>query len=152
MAACNSYCTCILRASTVLKLTKKEDDIQGYIFSVSYLSLKQSSLILVDAWQDPKVTDLIKKVVEERFGLEQLIVKTVLLRPTGMVSQAEVHVEIDGNKLLKDVELLSVQIQMAIHSEIPNIERISVVPYSLIRKPERKVRAFFGSRGWSKIQ
>lgn len=121
--------------------------IAGYIFSVSYLSLKRSSLILVDAWQDPRVTDLVKKVVEERFGYEQLIVKKVLLRPTGMVSQAEVHVEVDGNKPLKDVELLSVQIQMAIRSEIPNIERISVVPYAFTRKPEKKLRAFFGSRG-----
>lgn len=126
--------------------------IAGYIFSVSYLSLKQSSLILVDAWQDPRVTDLVKKVVEEGFGHEQLIVKTVLLRPTGMVSQAEVHVEVDGNKPLKDVELLSVQIQMAIRSEIPNIEKISVVPYAFTQKPEKKPRTFFGSRGRSQIQ
>jgi cation diffusion facilitator family transporter len=126
--------------------------IAGYIFSVSYLSLKRSSLILVDAWQDPKVTDLIKKLVEESFGHEQLIVKTVLLRPTGMVTQAEVHVQVDGNKPLKDVELLSVQIQMAIRSEIPNIERISVVPYSFTPKPEKKLRTFFGSRGRSQIQ
>ncbi len=74
-----------------------------------------------------------------------------MLRPTGMVTQAEVHVQVDGNKPLKDVELLSVQIQMEIRSEIPNIERISVVPYSFTGKPEKKLRAFFGSRGRSQI-
>ena len=126
--------------------------IAGYIFSVSYLSLKQSSLILVDAWQDPRVTELVKKVVEERFGQEQLIVKTVLLRPTGMVSQAEAHIEVDGNKPLKDVELVSAQIQVAIHSEIPNIERISVVPYAFTQKPQKKLRALFGSREWSQVR
>lgn len=120
--------------------------IAGYIFSVSYLSLKQSSLILVDAWQDPKVTDLIKKVVEDKFGDEQLVVKRVLLRPTGMVSQAEVHVEVDGNKPLKDVELLSVQIQMAIRSEIPTMERISVIPNSFSEKPETRRARLFRNR------
>ena len=120
--------------------------IAGYIFSVSYLSLKQSSLILVDAWQDPKVTELIKKVVEDKFGDEQLVVKRVLLRPTGMVSQAEVHVEVDGNKPLKDVELLSVQIQMAIRSEIPTMERISVIPNSFSEKPETRRTRLFRNR------
>jgi len=91
-------------------------------------------------------------VVEERFGQEQLIVKTVLLRSTGMVSQAEAHIEVDGNKPLKDVELLSAQIQVAIHSEIPNIERISVVPYAFTQKPQKKLRALFGSRGWSQVR
>src|SRR5918999_3231709 len=41
--------------------------IAGYIFSVAYISLKQSSLILVDAWENPKVIDKIKKLVEEKF-------------------------------------------------------------------------------------
>src|ERR671920_1397900 len=40
--------------------------IAGYIFSVSYISLKQSSLILVDAWQNPKITELVKRIDEER--------------------------------------------------------------------------------------
>ena len=32
--------------------------IAGYIFSVAYVSLRQSSLILVDSWQNPKATHL----------------------------------------------------------------------------------------------
>jgi len=35
--------------------------IAGYIFSVSYISLKRSSLILVDSWQNPDLTGMIKK-------------------------------------------------------------------------------------------
>ena len=41
--------------------------IAGYIFSVAYVSLKQSSLILVDSWQNPKVTDLIRQTIEDKF-------------------------------------------------------------------------------------
>jgi cation diffusion facilitator family transporter len=113
--------------------------IAGYIFSVSYLSLKQSSLILVDAWQNPKVTELVKRIVEERFKHENIRVRSVLLRSSGMVAQAEVHMEIDGNKPLTDVELLSIEIEMAIRSKIPTMERVSVIPHSFtLTKSESK--------------
>ena len=104
--------------------------IAGYIFSVSYVSLKRSSLILVDSWQNPKATDIIRKSIEEKFGHETIKVRSVLLRPTGMVAQAEVHIEVDGSKPLTDVELLSLKIEMEIRSKIPTIERVSVVPHS----------------------
>jgi cation diffusion facilitator family transporter len=104
--------------------------IAGYIFSVSYISLKRSSLILVDAWENPKVTDLVKKIIEERFDYENIRVRSVLLRSSGMVAQAEVHMEVDGNKPLTDVEVLSLEMEMEIRSKIPSIERVSIIPHS----------------------
>lgn len=118
--------------------------IAGYIFSVSYLSLKKSSLILVDSWQNPKLTELIKQHVEQKQfrvgdGPEQsqtkVKVRSVLLRPAGMVSQAEVHIEVDGDKPLKDVEMICLQVEMEIRSKFPDLERISTIPHSSIAKP-----------------
>jgi divalent metal cation (Fe/Co/Zn/Cd) transporter len=109
--------------------------IAGYIFSVSYVSLKRSSLILVDSWQNPKATDIIRKNIEEKFSQESIKVRSVLLRPTGMVAQAEVHIEVDGTKPLMDVELLSLKIETEIRSKIPTIERVSIVPHSFRTKP-----------------
>jgi cation diffusion facilitator family transporter len=120
--------------------------IAGYIFSVAYLSLRQSSLILVDAWHSPKITELVKKIIEEKFGYEQITVKSVLLRSAGMINQAEVHVEVDGNKPLRDIELLSGEIQNSIRSEIPTMERISVIPHSFSEKPETRRARFFRNR------
>ena len=105
--------------------------IAGYIFSVSYVSLKRSSLILVDSWQNPEATDIVRKSIEARFGTELIRVRSVLLRPTGIVAQAEVHIEVEGSKPLTDVELLSLEIEMEIRSKIPTIQRVSVVPHSL---------------------
>jgi cation diffusion facilitator family transporter len=110
--------------------------IAGYIFSVSYVSLKQSSLILVDSWQNPKITDTVKRIVEEKFKDENVRVKSVLLRPAGATAQAEVHLEIDGNKKLADVDLLLIRIEMAIRSQIPVIGRISSIPHSYSPKSE----------------
>jgi cation diffusion facilitator family transporter len=104
--------------------------IAGYIFSVSYLSLKRSSLILVDSWQNPKLTDMIKKVISERFLEEKIHVREVLLRSSGMIDQAEIHVELDGNESISDAEEISLKIQETIQEEFPTIERISVIPHS----------------------
>jgi cation diffusion facilitator family transporter len=122
--------------------------IAGYIFSVSYISLRQSSLILVDSWQNPRITEMVKKIVEERFKDENVRVKSVLLRPAGVQAQAEVHLEIDGSKKLADVELLLVEIEMAIRSQIPVIGRISSIPHSYPSQKTESARRFgiFGDR------
>ncbi len=101
-----------------------------YIFSVAYMSLRQSSLILVDAWQNPGISDMVKHLIESRFQDEPVRVTSVFLRPTGMVAQAEVHIEVDGNKKLADFEILSLQIQNLVRSKFRSIERISVIPHS----------------------
>jgi cation diffusion facilitator family transporter len=113
-----------------------------YIFSVSYISLKQSSLILVDSWQNPKLTEMVKRIVEEKFKEENIRAKSVLLRPTGAMVQAEVHLEIDGNKKLADVELLLLRVEMAIRSEIPEITRISTIPHSYVQQKPETPRRF----------
>ncbi|MGN6351330.1 MAG: cation diffusion facilitator family transporter [Candidatus Nitrosocosmicus sp.] len=101
-----------------------------YIFSVSYISLKRSSLILVDSWQNPKLTEMIKNVIYEQFHDEKIHVREVLLRSSGMVDQAEIHMEIDGKQSISDVEAISIEIQDVITSKFPSIERISVIPHS----------------------
>jgi cation diffusion facilitator family transporter len=111
--------------------------IAGYIFSVAYVSLKQSSLILVDSWQNPKVTDLIRQAIEDKFkNKDQVKVRSILLRPAGMMLVfAAVNIEVDGNKRLVDVELVTSEVEMAIRSKIPYVKKISVIPHSMTSLP-----------------
>ena len=111
--------------------------IAGYIFSVAYISLRQSSLILVDSWQNPKATDLVRQIIEDKFKRrDQVKVRSILLRPAGMmVVFAAVHIELDGNKRLADVELLTREVEMVIRSKIPYIKKISVIPHSSTSLP-----------------
>lgn len=110
--------------------------IAGYIFSVAYLSLRQSSLILVDSWRNPGMAENIKKTVEERVRADEpsFSVRSVLLRPTGVMAHVEIHTEIDGSKRLTDVELLSTKIQVLVRSRFPIIQRVSVIPHSAKKK------------------
>jgi cation diffusion facilitator family transporter len=103
--------------------------IAGYIFSVSYISLKEASLILIDAWQNPRAIVLIRRILEEKFKEDQIKVTTVLIRPAGMVAHAEIHIETDRDRRLFDVDLLSMEMQRLLRSKIPTMTRITVVPH-----------------------
>lgn len=100
-----------------------------YIFSVSYISLKKSSLILIDSWQNPQLTIVIKNIISEQFSDEKIVVRDVLLRSSGMIDQAEIHIAVDGKESLEEVEMLSLKIQLVISSQFPSIERVLVIPH-----------------------
>ena len=102
--------------------------IAGYIFSVAYISVKESSLILVDAWQNPSSIAFVKKSIEEKFeGIVR--VRSVKLRKTGMVSQAEIHIETDGTRPLKEVEMILLNTELHVRSIIPTMDKILVIPH-----------------------
>lgn len=102
--------------------------IAGYIFSVAYISVRKSSLILVDSWQNPKLTTQIRKILLEQFRENR--VRQVFLRSSGMVDQAEIHIDVNENMQLKDVEMLSLEVEKTLRAKFPSIERISIIPHS----------------------
>ncbi len=103
--------------------------IAGFIFSVAYVSLKQSSLILVDAWHNPVSVDYIKRLIEQKFEAE-VRVRSIKLRQTGIISRAEIHLEMDGNKPLNEVEMYLLNTERVIKSDIPGMDVVLVVPHA----------------------
>jgi cation diffusion facilitator family transporter len=101
-----------------------------YIFSVSFMSLRKSTSILVDSCEDSNLSDRMKKFVLEGFGDEIVDVKSILLRPTGMLMHAEVNVEIDGTKKFGDVDLLLIDMEMVIRSKFSNLASLTIIPHS----------------------
>lgn len=104
--------------------------IAAYIFSVSFISLKKSSFILIDSCGDSNLSDKLKKMIMERFNDEIINVKSVLIRPTGMTMHAEVHVVIDGRKRFGEVDLLLFDIEMVIRSKFHNLTSVTIIPHS----------------------
>jgi cation diffusion facilitator family transporter len=107
--------------------------IAGFIFSVSYVSLKQSSLILVDAWYNPMSVGYMKNLVEQKFAGD-VTVRSIKLRQTGMISRAEIHLELDGNKSLNEVEMVLLNTENEIKSKIPSMDVVLVVPHAQRKK------------------
>jgi cation diffusion facilitator family transporter len=102
--------------------------IAGFIFSVAYVSLKQSSMILVDAWHNPVSADYIKRLVEQKLEGD-VNVRSIKLRQTGIISRAEIHVEMDGNKPLNEVEMVLLNTEKVIKFNIPSMDVVLVVPH-----------------------
>lgn len=92
--------------------------IAGFIFSVAYVSLKQSSLILVDAWYNPASAGYMKKLVEQKFEGD-VSVRSVKLRQTGIISRAEIHLDMDSRKSLNEVEMVILNTEKIIKPRFP---------------------------------
>ena len=73
---------------------------------------------------------MIKKIISEEFSNDGVEVKNVLLRSSGMVDQAEIHISLSGDESLSDIEMLSIGMEMAIRAKIPSLEKISIIPHS----------------------
>ena len=76
---------------------------------------------------------MLRQTIEDKFKKkDQVKVRSILLRPAGMmVVFAAVHIEVDGNKRLADVELVTREVETAIRSKIPYVKKISVIPHSM---------------------
>jgi divalent metal cation (Fe/Co/Zn/Cd) transporter len=74
-----------------------------------------------------------KKLVEQKFNGD-VNVRSIKLRQTGAISRAEIHLEIDGNKPLTEVEMLLLNTEMTVKSSIPNMGTVVVIPHSKLRK------------------
>jgi cation diffusion facilitator family transporter len=112
--------------------------IAGFIFSVAYVSLKQSSLILVDAWYNPASAGYMKKLVEQKFEGDA-IVRSVKLRQTGIISRAEIHLDMDGDKSLNEVEIMLLNTEKLIKSKMPGMDVVLVIPHAKRRVTKNKM-------------
>ena len=104
--------------------------IATYIMLVSSMFLRKSTSVLIDFCEDSNLSDRMRKLIVERFGDEIINVKSILIRPTGMLVHVEVNVEIDGTKKFGEVDLLLSDMEMTIRSKFSNIASLTVIPHS----------------------
>lgn len=100
--------------------------IAGFILSVAYVSIKESSLVLVDACHCPDLIGEIKTIVE---GTYKVQVKDVRMRKLGPYLACELSIFADGNLSLYKVSELRGTIENDIRREINGIERITITAY-----------------------
>jgi divalent metal cation (Fe/Co/Zn/Cd) transporter len=74
-----------------------------------------------------------KTLVEQKFGGD-VTVRSIKLRQTGMISRAEIHVEMDGSKSLNDVEMVLLNTEKLIKSKMPSMDVVLVVPHEQRKK------------------
>ncbi|HEU0143323.1 MAG TPA: cation transporter dimerization domain-containing protein [Nitrososphaera sp.] len=98
--------------------------IAGYIFYMAYTAFKESTLVLVDAVENPEMENDIARFVEQKFDVN---VDDVLIRPLGYAFSAQLHVVLDQNLTLKEAHEILTKINAAV-SERFGTEETTVIP------------------------
>lgn len=98
--------------------------IAGYIFFMAYVALRESTLVLLDAINNPNLSTEIIKYVHEKF---QLYSSNVRIRPLGHSIEAQVYVKIDPALTLGNTLQITEEIKKSI-SEKFSIKEVIVVP------------------------
>ncbi len=101
--------------------------IAGYIFFMAYVALRESTLVLLDAVNNPELSIEITKHVYEKFSL---YTSEVRIRPLGHVIEAHVNVKLDPDLTLKDTLQITHNIKKSISDKfkIKDVVVIPVVP------------------------
>jgi cation diffusion facilitator family transporter len=98
--------------------------IAGYIFLMAYTAIKESTLVLVDAVNNPQMTDSIKKIIYEKFAIRT---RDIYLRPTGSEFNAEVHILLPSETRLDETSKIVKAISDTIKNEL-DIVSVVIVP------------------------
>lgn len=97
--------------------------IAGFIFSVSYVAVRESSLVLLDALRNPKLPEQIKTFVERNHRVN---VSTVLVRPMGHFLHSEINVVVEGSMTIDEFNAIAENVEKAIKKSFPSIKKLVV--------------------------
>jgi cation diffusion facilitator family transporter len=98
--------------------------VAGYIYTVSYVSIKEASLILLDAFHNPELVNDIKSIIHRKYDLD---VGNVRLRRAGPYIVGTVTIYADGNLTLNEIDVLREKIRMDLREEIEWLRTPSIV-------------------------
>ena len=95
----------------------------AFILIVSYVVLKETTLVLLDAYHNPQLVEEIRRIVESNEGVE---VRDVLLRASGPYVQSEIHIEADSTMTVGRLDEIKSSIENAVKESFIGIQRVVV--------------------------
>ena len=95
-----------------------------YIFLMAYTAIRESTLVLVDAVDNPEMTDNIKNFIFSRFKIKT---KDVFLRPVGKEFNAEIHVLFPNDSRLDETSKIIKTMESAVKNEML-LARVIIIP------------------------
>lgn len=98
--------------------------IAGYIFLMAYTAIRESTLILIDAVDNPQMIDDIKNFISSRYKIKA---KDVFLRPVGKEFNAEIHVLFRKEATILEANDTIKVIADAVKREM-GLDRVIIIP------------------------
>src|SRR2546427_4736454 len=94
-----------------------------FILLVSYIVIKESSLVLLDAYHNPDLVEEIRKIVEGRPGVR---VDDILLRAACPYMQSESHLEVEGSMTVDQLDKVRIDIENEVKQKFIGFGRVVV--------------------------
>ncbi len=97
--------------------------ITAFIFSIAYVAIRESSLILLDIIKDPKIIEQLKNFIESNYNIHVL---DIYLRQLGPYIHGEIQVEVKGEMKVIDFDKIVNEIEKGVKKEFPVIKRLII--------------------------
>ena len=94
-----------------------------FILLVSYVAIRETTLVLLDAYHSPQLVEEIRRIVESNDGVW---VKDVLLRAAGPYVQSEIHIEADAAMTVGRLDEIKSSIETTVKERLTGIKRVVV--------------------------
>jgi cation diffusion facilitator family transporter len=98
--------------------------IAGYIFLMAYTAIRESTLVLVDAVDNPQMTDNIRDLIFLRFKIKT---REIFLRPVGSEFNAEIHIVFPNETRLDETSRIVKTISTVVKNEMA-LARVIIIP------------------------
>lgn len=95
-----------------------------YIYSVAYVSIRESSLVLLDAFNSPDVVEDVKQIIEGKY---RGTVDSVKLRRVGPLIEATIDVVADGKMTLDEISLVRVNMKKDLDRQIDGLGKLNII-------------------------
>ena len=97
--------------------------VAAFILFVSYVVIKESSLVLLDAYHNPLLVEEIRKIAE---GELKVRITDILLRAAGPYIQTEIHIEVEGSMTVEQLDRIKTNIENGVKQKFDGVRRVVI--------------------------
>ncbi len=94
-----------------------------YIYTVAYVSIRESSYVLLDAFNSPEVVEEVKRIIEGGYRAK---VDSVRLRRVGPLTEGVIRVVADGKTTLDEIVEVRARMKADLSREIDGLGRLTI--------------------------
>jgi cation diffusion facilitator family transporter len=95
-----------------------------FVLFVSYVVVKETALVLLDACHNPDLVGEIRRIVEGKAGVR---VKDVLLRRVGPYIHSEIHIEVNSTMTVAKLDEIRTSIETSVTETLSDIRRVVIL-------------------------
>jgi cation diffusion facilitator family transporter len=113
-----------------------------YILTVAYVTIRESSLVLLDEFHEPELSKQIESVIRSHDHV--MGIRELRLRRAGPFIVGALEVEVEGSITLNQAHEVATQLETSVRSTIKGIRRLTVTPVPHVDPHEHSYEHYTG--------